>query len=202
LKLLILLFTVIFVFANPYNKSYQYEKIGDYKDAIKTLIPIYKQNKNDYFLNLRLGYLFFLNKKYSNALYYYNRAQSIKSNSFEPKLGLLRIYLHTKQYKIVLKNANVILRKDFYNYYANKYIIKALIGLGFFKESIKYCNKMLRLYPNDVSLLLLLGYNYNYVDKETAKDVYKKVLLLDPNNVAAHIYLNNLRSRNVEVVSK
>ncbi len=59
-KLLILLAVCLFAFSNKdiqnlYYKSYNYEKMGDYKDAIKVLIPLYKKYPKGYTLNLRLA---------------------------------------------------------------------------------------------------------------------------------------------------
>ncbi len=43
--------------------------MGDYKDAISVFIPLYEKYPRGYTVNLRLGYLFFLNKNYENAIY-------------------------------------------------------------------------------------------------------------------------------------
>ena len=78
MKKIILLFSITLMLfgldiKKAYYDSYNYEKMGDYKDAIKVLIPIYNKYPNGYTLNLRLGWLFYLSKKYQNALDHYKK---------------------------------------------------------------------------------------------------------------------------------
>ena len=54
-----------------YLKSYNYEQIQKYNEAIKVLAPLYKQYPKTYALNLRIGWLYYLNKNYNSAIYYY-----------------------------------------------------------------------------------------------------------------------------------
>jgi len=61
---------------NAYYRSYQYEKSGNYEDAIKSLMPVYNKYPDGYTLNLRLGWLYYLNKKYANSIYHYEKAMT------------------------------------------------------------------------------------------------------------------------------
>jgi len=195
-KLILFLTVILFAFSNKeikeiYYKSYNYEKMGDYKDAIKVLIPLYKKYPNGYTINLRLGWLFYLNKNYSNSIKHYQKASLILPYSIEPKLGLMRDYLAMQDFKDALKEGNLILREDYYNYYGNYYEILALKGIKDYQNAIKVTNKMLGLYPTSVLFLNILGEVYYLQNKkDLAKKVFKSVLLLDPNNVIAKSYLN------------
>jgi tetratricopeptide (TPR) repeat protein len=195
LKKLLLLFFAVFLVAgeinNAYKNSYNYEKIGDYKDAIKVLIPIYKKYPNGYTLNLRLGYLFYLNKNYKNSIRYYQKASLILPNSFEPKLGLMKVYLTIKNYQNVTNIGYSILKIDLYNYYANLYIIDALIAQKKYDDALSLVNKMLTIYPTDITYLVKLAKIYEFKNPAYAKKIYKdSILILDPNNISAKIYLN------------
>jgi len=194
-KLIILLAVCLFAFSNKeikeiYYKSYNYEKMGDYKDAIKVLIPLYNKYSNSYTVNLRLGWLFYLNKNYSNSIKHYEKASLILPYSIEPKLGLMRDYLAMQNFKAALKIGNIILREDYYNYYGNYYEILALKGVKDYKSALKIANKMLSLYPTSVLFLNSLGEIY-YLEnkKDLAKNIFENVLILDPNNVVAKSYL-------------
>ena len=195
-KLILFLAVILFAFSNKeikeiYYKSYNYEKMGDYKDAIKVLIPLYKKYPEGYTINLRLGWLFYLNKNYSNSIKHYQKASLILPYSIEPKLGLMRDYLAMQDFKDALKEGNLILREDYYNYYGNYYEILALKGIKDYQNAIKVTNKMLGLYPTSVLFLNILGEVYYLQNKkDLAKKVFKSVLLLDPNNVIAKSYLN------------
>ena len=194
-KLLIFLAVCLFAFSNKeikeiYYKSYNYEKMGDYKDAIKVLIPLYNKYSNSYTVNLRLGWLFYLNKNYSNSIKHYEKASLILPYSIEPKLGLMRDYLAMQNFKEALKIGNNILREDFYNYYGNYYEILALKGIKDYKNALKIADKMLSLYPTSVLFLNALGEIYYLQNKkDLAKKIFENVLILDPNNVVAKSYL-------------
>ncbi|WP_024786868.1 MULTISPECIES: tetratricopeptide repeat protein [unclassified Lebetimonas] len=172
-----------------YYKSYNYEKMGDYKDAIKVLIPLYKKYPNGYTLNLRLGYLFFLNKNYNNSIKHYTKASLILPYSIEPLLGLARVYLYMGKYDKTIEYSELIIKKDYYNFYANYYLANALYYKKDFKSSLSVANKMLTLYPTNVLFLTQLGLIYEMLDKQKAKEIFKNVIILDPNNIIAKKYL-------------
>ncbi len=173
-----------------YYSSYNYEKMGDYKDAIKVLIPVYKKYPDGYTINLRLAWLFYLNKNYQNAIKHYQKAAMILPYSVEPKLGLMRVYNTIGDYDNSLKVGNSLLKTDYYNYYGNYYEIVALMGKKNYKVASELAQKMLTLYPTSVLFLNVLAENYWYMGKkETAKKIFKDVLILDPNNVIAKEYL-------------
>jgi len=196
-KKLIILVSVVMLFAIDYKdikkmylKSYNYEKMGDFQDAIKVLIPIYEKYPNGYTVNLRLAWLFYLNKNYSNAIKHYDKAGRVFPYSFEPKLGLMRVYNAINKYKKTLEIGNVLLKSDYYNYYGNYYYAYALFGLKDYKNSIAVCNKMLSVYPTSVLFLNLLGENYwELKNIKKAKEIFSNVLILDPNNITAKKFL-------------
>ena len=189
---LILLFVNLFGFdiQKIYLNSYNYEKMGDYKDAIKVLIPLYQRYPNGYTINLRLGWLFYLDKKYSNSIKHYQKASMVYPYSIESKLGLMRDYLALEDYKKALNEGNIILKSDYYNFYGNYYEAVALKNMKDYKSTLSIANKMLSLYPTSVLFLNLIGEVY-YLEgkKELAKKIFKDVLILDPNNVLAKSYL-------------
>ena len=195
MKKLLILLLVVFGFSDEirdtYLKSYDYEKIGDYKDAIKVLIPLYKKYPKGYTLNLRLAYLFYMDKKYENSIKYYTQASIVLPYSFEPKLGLMRVYLATAKYEKVVQIGYSILKIDYYNYYANLYTLQALKAKKDYKNALAVANKMLTIYPTDVTYLVNLAKIYEITNPKYARKIYKEsVLILDPNNVTAKVFLN------------
>ncbi|GAB6045000.1 hypothetical protein JCM11957_05980 [Caminibacter profundus] len=197
MKKLIILVSITLLFAFDYKdikkiyyESYNYEKMGDFQDAIKVLIPIYEKYPNGYTINLRLAWLFYLNKNYSNAIKHYDKASRVLPYSFEPKLGLMRVYNTINKYKKTLEIGNVLLKSDYYNYYGNYYYAYALFRLKDYKNSIAVCNKMLSIYPTSILFLNLLGENYwELKNIKKAKEIFSNVLILDPNNITAKKYL-------------
>jgi len=195
LKKLIILFILTFGFSDEIQKaylnSYNYEKIGDYKDAIKVLIPVYKKYPKGYTLNLRLGYLFYMDKKYTNAITYYQKASLSLPYSFEAKLGIMKVYLTIGEYQKTIEIGYSIIKNDYYNYYANLYTIQALKKLKKYQDATNLANKMINIYPTDITYLVNLAKIYEITNPKYAQILYKNsILILDPNNVSAKIFLN------------
>ncbi len=197
-KILLLMFIFISlsgedfkIVKNSYFKSYDYEKVGRYKEAIKVLAPLYKKYPSGYTLNLRFGWLFFLNKNYSDALNYYNKASLLKPYSIEPKLGQIKVYLNIYKYEKAEMIGNQILKIDFYNYYANLYTIKSLIFQKKYNSALYMTKKMLSLYPTDIKFLEQLALIYKATNSKYLRKVYQDILVLDPNNVLVR---TNLKS--------
>jgi tetratricopeptide (TPR) repeat protein len=175
---------------DSYYKSYNYEKMGDYKDAIKSLVPVYKKFPKGYTLNLRLGYLFYLDKKYNNSINHYKKASNIAPYSVEARLGLIKNYIKKGKYDNALAISNSIIKMDYYNYYGNFYQLVALSLKGEKDNAIKVANKMLALYPTDIMYLQELAKLIYQKDKKRAKKLFEDILILDPNNIVAKEYLN------------
>ena len=194
-KLLLILFATFFIYgydfnkvSNIYNKSYNYEKIGRYSEAIKVLIPLYKKYPRGYTLNLRLGWLYYLNRKFQNAIEHYKKAALIYPYSIEPRLGLANIYLTMQRYKDAQNMAYEVIKKDYYNYYGNLYAIKALIAQKKYQIAQELANKMLTLYPTNIDFLTQLAIIYKKSNNKNLKKLSQDILILDPNN----IFIKNL----------
>ncbi len=168
-----------------YHKSYNYEKMRDYDDAIKVLKPLYRKYPRGYTLNLRLAWLFYLSGRYANAIDHYKRASLVLPSSLEPKLGLAMVYLAMRNYKAAKETATSIVRTDYYNYYGNIYLVRSLLALKEYKSAAKVAEKMLSIYPTDVKFLTFLARAYKSIDPARSKRIYMDVLILDPNNPEA-----------------
>ena len=168
---------------DSYFKSYDYEQMQKYEEAIKVLAPLYKKYPKGYTLNLRYGWLFYLNKNYNDSIKYYKKASLTNSYALDPKLGLIQVYLHTYSYKKAESTAYELLKVDYYNYYANLYAISALIAQKKYDIAQQIIKKMLALYPTDISYLEQLAIVYKLTNNNYLQKLYEDILILDPNNV-------------------
>ena len=173
-----------------YYKSYNYEKIQNYNDAINTLMPVYNEFPNTYTVNLRLGWLYYLSTNYANAISHYDRSIKISPYSLEAKLGRLLPLLAQHRYGEVEKEAFQILNVDYYNYYGNLRLAYALRMQQKFDVAVKITQKMLAIYPIDVQFLteFALG-KIGLGETDEAMAVFSNILILDPENVTAKSYL-------------
>jgi tetratricopeptide (TPR) repeat protein len=176
-----------------YNKSYGYEKAGNYIDAIKAIQLVYEKYPNTYTINSRLGSLYRLNGKFRNSIEHYRKALKVIPASISAKLGLQYTYLLSEDYDMVLMLGYQIISVDYYNYYANYRIAYSLSQDGKLDMSETIINKMLAIYPSDVLFLTELGLLQLKQKKPTiAKTTLLNVLILDPENVRAKSSLLNI----------
>ena len=173
-----------------YVKAYQYEAMQKYGDAIKSLSPIFLTYPETYTLNLRLGWLYYLNKDYANSIVYYDKAMRTVPTAVEPVLGKMLPLLAQSDFAKTEELSYQVLKSDDHNYYANLRLAYALDKQKKYDQGKKVCLKMLSLYPTDVSFLtqyaLLLWDEGNKTD---ALNSFWSVKILDPENATAKYYL-------------
>ena len=80
---------------------------------------------------------------------------------------------------------------NYYDYYVNLYTLQALVYKKNYKDALTIANKMLTIYPTNITYLVNLAKIYEITNPKYAKEIYtKSILILDPNNVSAKIFLN------------
>ncbi|MDQ7055330.1 MAG: tetratricopeptide repeat protein [Persephonella sp.] len=175
-----------------YYRSYQYEKTGDYENAIKALVFVYNEYPDGYTVNLRLGWLYYLMKNYANSVFHYKNAIKSAPYSVEAKLWIHTSATCSEEIFRSRKICYQILNTDFYNYYGNLRLSYALRMEKKYETAIKIAQKMLALYPTDVNFLMELALSkFESGKKEEAKKIFLDVLILDPENVTAKEYLKH-----------
>ena len=176
---------------DAYYKSYNYEKMANYTDAIKAILTVYNEYPEGYTVNLRLGWLYYLNQNYANSLEHYEKAIKISPYSIEAKSGHLLPLLAQERYGDVEKEAFQILNVDYYNYYGNLRLVFALRLQQKLDMAEKIALKMLAIYPIDVSFLTEYGLiKFAQGEKDTAVKLFYDILILDPENVTAKQFLS------------
>lgn len=167
---------------DAYFKSYAYEAKKDYQTAIKSLERLYSKYPKGYTLNLRIAYLYYLNKEYPLAIEYYKKASNILPQSNESKLGLTRVYLAQESYKKAQKLAFGMLKTDYYSFYGNLYAIEALVGQKKYKTALAVINKMLAIFPTNITYLEQLALLYKKTNHKYLDNIYESIYILDPDN--------------------
>ncbi|MFW8601442.1 tetratricopeptide repeat protein [Desulfobacterota bacterium M19] len=169
-----------------YADSYRYEKMADYNDAVKAIIPLYKKEPGNYFLNLRLGWLYYLKGKYGDSIACYRRAVEINPQSIEALLGQSLPLMAQHNWGEAGRLMNHVIKKDYYNFYANLRLAIALRlqNKAFLAEKID--RRMLQLYPASLDFMSELGRALKWQGKnKEARQVFINILRLDPQNVMA-----------------
>lgn len=167
-----------------FKESYSYETNGDYVSAIEVLKKVYDDKL--YEINLRLGWLYYANKQYDESVNYYGKAVSIMPKSIEAKFGLVYPLSAQEKWEKVYALYADILAIDPNNTKANYYM-----GLGYYykadyQNAYKYFEKVTALYPFDFDSELMLAWtNFQLGKSKEAEILFRRVLLISPDNSSA-----------------
>ena len=164
--------------------SYTAEGKYNYTEAINQVINIYQEQS--YEMNLRLGWLYYLVKNYSNSIKYYEKATVLKPYAIEAKFGLIKPLVSIESWDKVIKQYEAILNIDAQNTLANYYLGYAFYNRKQYEAASKHFEKVVNLYPFDYDNSIMLAWTYFRLGKNNeAKLLFNKVLMMSPNDASA-----------------
>lgn len=173
-----------------YKRSLDYERVQDYQNAIRALAPVYEAVPNGYTVNLRMGWLFYLNGNHANSAAHYEVATRAAPMALEPKLGHLLPLLAQGRWGDAETLAYQVVSVDHHNYYGNLRLAIALRMQGKLDAAYQIALKMVRAYPADLFHQTELAQIQDARgEKAEARRIFGEVLLLDPENETARRYL-------------
>ena len=169
---------------NAFAQSYELANKPDYKGAINVLKEIY--DKDSYFINLRLGWLYHLSGSEIEAGTYYKIASTILPNAIEPKLGFV-IPAEVTGNKNDQKNEyESILTLDPQNTLAHYKLGLLHYGKKEFQLAFDHFEKVVTLYPFDFDGVLMFAWaNYQTGKTQESHQWFYRTLCLVPDNVSA-----------------
>jgi len=170
-----------------FKSSIEEESIGKYAQAILTMMKIYDKYADEYIVNLRLGWLHYLNKDYNSSIKYYQNAISISYNkSIEAMLGITLPLSERGNWDGVEDYYKKVLDIDENNYTANLRLGQLKLNTENYLSAKSYLTKLIEMYPGDYETNLYLAWTYYYLgDKSTAHDLFIEVLALNPGDESA-----------------
>lgn len=157
-------------FEVAFSKSYAFEYNTEYNKAITALLDL---NTDNYQINLRLGWLHYLNKDYTKAETYYKKAIAFEPSSLEARFGIVLPLSALGNWNSVLNIYLEILKLDPNNTLANYRTASIYFSRKDYPKAQSYAVKVIKLYPFDYDSNLLLG----------------KILMAENKNAEAKKYL-------------
>ena len=184
-------------YQKAYSKSFVHEQNQKYTKAIQILKKIYGQYSYDYELNLRLGWLSYLNKKDKTASKYLKIAMKIKPSGLEAKNMILLPLTRLRKWKTLRHYARLVIKRSPTNYYANIRLAYAYYLQRKSKRALGVYLKLYTYYPSDTSVKLGLAATYLQMrKKDKALVFYKEILKTNIYHKAAQIGLKNCTFEN------
>lgn len=171
-----------------YHASYRHERVQNYADAIRALAPVLAAYPQGYTVNLRLGWLNYLQGAHATARVHYETAIKVAPDSLEARLGHLLPLLAQERYAEAEAVARHVIRVDPANYYGNLRLAYALRLQKKLDPAEDVVSRQLVFYPTDVSLLTEWGL-IRLAKGLPAERIFNDVLTLDPENAIAKAQL-------------
>jgi len=170
-----------------FKNSIEQETIGNYPNAISELLNIAEKYKNDYLVNIRLGWLYYLNSDYSTSVSYYKKALQLSGeNNIEAMLGITLPLGEKNDWDEVKDYYQKIINIDEKNYTANLRLGQILLNTANYLNAKSYLSKVQEYYPGDYESTLYLGWTLYYLgDKSSARELFIETLALNPGDKSA-----------------
>jgi tetratricopeptide (TPR) repeat protein len=162
-----------------FSESYTLEASGKYAEAASLLE---KQNgASNYEIQLRLGWLHYMNKNYTVSQSHYEKAVKAKPYSIEAKLGLIKPLSALESWDKVLQEYEDILKIDPQHYTANYWAGVIQYNRKKYDLAIRHFEKVVNLYPFDYDGNHMLGWSCFQAGRfNDAKLLFNKALLNRP----------------------
>jgi|APIni6443716594_1056825.scaffolds.fasta_scaffold368896_2 tetratricopeptide (TPR) repeat protein len=165
-------------------KSFESEKSGNYVAAINTMKTIY--TADSYIVNIRLGWLYYLAKQYSESIKYYEKSISLKPYAIEARFGCVKPLSAVESWDKVKTHYVEILKIDPQNTIANYWLGVIYYNRKDFVNATKLFEKVVNLYPLDYDSVIMLAWSkLNSGKSADAKVLFNQALILRPEDSSA-----------------
>jgi tetratricopeptide (TPR) repeat protein len=167
-----------------YTKSYESEQAKSYTLAIANLKSVY--NAEDYTANIRMGWLHYLAKQYTESIKYYNMAIALKPYAIEAHFGCIKPLSALESWEKVRQHYVQILTIDPQNTIANYWLGVIYYNRKDYVSAQKLFEKVVNLYPVDYDSAIMLAWTKLNLGKTAdARVLFNHALIIRPNDSSA-----------------
>lgn len=175
-----------------FASSYKSEQSGNYVQGVSEIKSVYQAD--NYSINARLGWLFFLAKQYTESVSYYEKAIKLKPYAIEVRFGLIKALDALASWDRVKEQYEAILRIDPMNTTSLYWLGVLLYNRKDFDNAGRNFEKIVNLYPMDYGSIIMLAWTRLYQGKKAdAIVLFNQALLLSPGDTSALSGLNQLK---------
>ncbi|MGG1398795.1 tetratricopeptide repeat protein [Bacillus salipaludis] len=136
---------------------------------------------NDSKARVDLGYAYFLNEDYDDAIKQYKTALDLDKNNFDAYFNLGLVYKEEKRYDDALKMAQKATELSPRDYKGHLLKGMSFRKIKMYSDAIKALNEANQLMPGNTDIIFEIGQvAEDKGDKKMAEDVYKEALGYDP----------------------
>ena len=137
-------------------------------------------------MNVRLGWLSYLNKQHAISENYYLKAIKLNPYSIEARFGIIKPYSAVENWEKVKNQYLHILKIDPQNTTANYWLAVIYYNQADYAKALRYFEKNVNLYPLDYDSVIMLAWTKLYLEKSNdAKLLFNHALTLRPSDESA-----------------
>ncbi|WP_428329424.1 tetratricopeptide repeat protein [Mucilaginibacter sp.] len=180
------------VLQKAFHNSYTDEASKNYAGAINDISAYYTEGS--YEINIRLGWLNYLNKNYNASQAYYLKAINLRPNAIEAKFGYVQPLSFLQSWDKVLEQYLDIIKIAPQNTQANYWAGIIYYNHKQHETAIKYFKVVVGLYPFDYDGNHMLAWSYLLSGKKAeAKTFFEKALIIKPGDESSTDGLNRCK---------
>ncbi len=169
-----------------YNLGILYQTMGDYKNAFTYLQKSYNLEPTITMLS-SLATCAYNAGEYSLAVTLYQNLVMAFPNNSAFRLSYIECLELIKNYEMALQNVRILLSTDEKNVALIKKKGTLLRKTGKFEDSIQTFENLVKRGKIDVEVYYNMAFNYVELEEfDKAKEMFKKCIILEPNNPYAH----------------
>lgn len=167
-----------------FEQSYAQERVGNYTGATQTIEKQY--NPKSYECTIRIAYLKYMSGLYLESIGYYQKAINLMPYAIEPRLGYVYPAAALGKWDDVVTQYTSILKIDPKNSSVNYKLGVIYYNRKKYTQAYGLFEKVVNAYPIDYDGLLMYAWtSYRLGKLPQAKLLFKKVLLISPNDASA-----------------
>jgi tetratricopeptide (TPR) repeat protein len=184
------LMAVSSVNASPWSDSYKLETEQRYMEAEQVLLPE-SQGEDPEMVQLRLGWLRYLQGRYNEAIQTYRQAIQMNPESIDARLGVALPLLAQLRFREAEAQARTVLNIAPWNYTAHERLMAAEAGQLQWQALLNHTSILHQRYPSDTGTLAYMALAHaNLGQVGLAKSAYFRVLNRIPEHQIALNYLS------------
>ena len=183
-----------------YNLGFTYKEMGDYDDAIDSFESVIAQNPDDVLAHNHLGSIYFAKKEYDKAVSAYKKGLQVDQNHPILNYNLAHVYEEIKNFPDAVRSYEVALKTRPGWLDAIRDFSELLIHCQETKQAQELVEQSIKLHPDDVELLCILGRIYlNQFDYDNATKTYRRAESLRQNDIGILVGLSKSLEKGMKI---
>ena len=183
-----------------YNLGFTYKEMGDYDDAIDSFESVISRNPDDVLAHNHLGSIYFSKKEYDKAIAAYKKGLQVDQNHPILNYNLAHVYEDTHNFPEAVRSYEVALKTRPGWLDAIRDFSELLIKCQETKQAQELVEQSIKLHPDDVDLLCILGRIYlNQFDYDNATKTFKRAENLKQNDIGILIGLSKSLEKGMKI---